>query len=108
MTREELIDMICPIEETNECGRGANTSNCTKCWHILHDMLVDYEYQIRAEAYEKGRADGRIESFKSGYMNGIAYAIDECIQIVEYYTDAWDGIFMAIQELHELKENYND
>lgn len=42
-------------------------------------------------AYEKGRKDG----------------ITECIEIVKFYANTYDGIYWAIREMEELKERDN-
>lgn len=39
-------------------------------------------------AYEKGRKDG----------------ITECIEIVKFYANTYDGIYWAIREMEEIKE----
>ena len=31
-------------------------------------------------------------------------AIDECIKIVKFHRDSWDGIEWAIRDIEELKE----
>ena len=33
-----------------------------------------------------------------------ANAIDECLEIVKFYRDSWDGIEWAIKDIEELKE----
>lgn len=42
-------------------------------------------------AYEKGRKDG----------------IKECIKIVKFYANQYDGIYWAIREMEALKERYH-
>lgn len=32
-------------------------------------------------------------------------AIEECLKIVEFYKDNWDGIEWAIREIEEFKES---
>lgn len=33
----------------------------------------------------------------------MAEAIDDCIEIVKFYRDSWDGIEWAIRDIEELK-----
>ena len=47
-------------------------------------------------------------SYQCGYQKGKADAIDECIGIVKFYQNQYDGIYWAIRELEELKQNEND
>ena len=35
-------------------------------------------------------------------------AIDECIKIVKFHRDSWDGIEWAIRDIEELKEGANN
>ena len=34
----------------------------------------------------------------------MAEAIDECLEIVKFHRDSWDGIEWAIRDIEELKE----
>lgn len=50
MTRDDLIDRICPFEAVAECRSGDSLGNCSKnCWHVLNELLDDYDKQIRAD-----------------------------------------------------------
>ena len=35
-------------------------------------------------------------------------AIDDCIKIVKFHRDSWDGIEWAIRDIEELKEGANN
>ena len=41
--------------------------------------------------------------YNSGYANGYNKAIDECLEIVKFHKDNWDGIEWAIRDIEELK-----
>ena len=41
--------------------------------------------------------------YNSGYTNGYNKAIDECLEIVKFLKDNWDGIEWAIRDIEELK-----
>ena len=49
-----------------------------------------------AKQYKLGYQDG----FNEGYNK----AIDECIEIVKFHRDSWDGIGWAIKDIEQLKE----
>lgn len=50
MSREELIEKICPTDATYECGQGDCTSNCNDCNELLNALLDEYDKQIREDA----------------------------------------------------------
>ena len=35
-------------------------------------------------------------------------AIDECLEIVKFHKDTWDGIEWAIRDIEQLKEREDD
>ena len=82
---------------------------------MINDRMIRECYTPNEEVirmcrahYEKGRADERFYSYRSGYLRGKFFAIEDCLEIIESYRNSSDGIFMAIQELNELKEICND
>lgn len=72
---------------------------CVECRAIraeqMKELLCDNKENCR-EAYDKG------------YQQGRADAIDECLVIVKFHANSYDGIFWAIRELEKLKENENE
>ena len=38
------------------------------------------------------------------YTNGYKNAIDECLEIVKFHKDNFDGVEWAIRDIEELKE----
>ena len=63
---------------------------------------------LRKHCYAMGYSDDEVGAFYDGYEKGKADAIDECIGIVKFYQNQYDGIYWAIRELEELKQNEND
>lgn len=55
MTREELIERICPTDCTDKCFEG--NISCDICDNITGLMLDEYEKQIEEEAYKRGYKD---------------------------------------------------
>lgn len=47
MTREELIERICPTDATVECEMG--DCYCDNCKEVLNAFLDEYDKQIREE-----------------------------------------------------------
>ena len=44
-----------------------------------------------------------VSSFEELVTNARNKAIDDCIEIVKFYRDSWDGIECAIRDIEELK-----
>ena len=63
---------------------------------------------LRKHCYAMGYLDDEVGAFYDGYEKGKADSIDECIGIVKFYQNQYDGIYWAIRELEELKQNEND
>lgn len=53
MTRDELLNNICPTGPTLDCRTGNKSCNCDDCNRVLEEWLDDYEKQIRAEAIDE-------------------------------------------------------
>ena len=47
-------------------------------------------------------------SVEEAIHNGYIKAIDECIKIVKFYRDSWDGIEWAIRDIEELKGRWRE
>lgn len=48
MTRQELLDLICPTDVPKECEDGK--SNCDICFGAMNRWLDKYDKRIRADA----------------------------------------------------------
>ena len=47
-------------------------------------------------------------SVEEAIHNGYIKAIDECIKIVKFYRDSWDGIEWAIRDIEYLKGRWRE
>ena len=52
MTRELLLEYICPGYRTPDCFKGDISFNCSDCNHVLNEMLDKYDKQIREDAID--------------------------------------------------------
>ena len=52
MTRELLLEYICPGYRAPNCFKGDTSCNCNDCNHILNEMFDKYDKQIRADAID--------------------------------------------------------
>lgn len=90
MTRDDLIDRICPFDAVDECRSGDSLGNCSKnCWHVLNELLDDYDKNIRADAIDDCIKD-----------------LEQCYPLVDN-GDILYGFSCAIQRLKQLKEEKN-
>ena len=55
-------------------------------------------------AYLLNNSSYMIEAVNKGYACGYNKAIDECLEIVKFHKDNWDGIEWAIKDIEGLKE----
>ena len=46
--------------------------------------------------------------YQDGFIKGYNKAIDNCIEIVKFHKDTWDGIEWAIRDIEQLKEMESD
>ena len=53
MTRELLLEYICPGYRAPDCFNGDISFNCSDCNHVLNEMLDKYDKQIRADAIDE-------------------------------------------------------
>ena len=53
MTREELIERICPTDNISECGSVECNFCCDDCNNMLECMLLEYEKQIREKTIDE-------------------------------------------------------
>ena len=53
--------------------------------------------------YLANKSIDMIDAVNKGYADGYNKAIDDCLEIVKFYKDDWDGIEWAIRYIEELK-----
>ena len=89
------IDDVLDYEETEpfEASAYLESNLDAPAWDVLYEQycreLVDSTIDLE-EHDEKVRQD----------------AIKECIEIVKFYANQYDGIYWAIREMEDLKERY--
>lgn len=49
MTREELIEHICPTDASNDCSAGESGTSCSRCDEMLNGWLDEYDAKVRSE-----------------------------------------------------------
>ena len=116
MTIDEAIALV-KIER--ECVIRADVCDrkCEKCDLLQDSIDLTDMYEQLAEWLEELKF---IRQWKSDVMdefckydcnsveevrhNAYNKAIDDCIKIVKFHRDSWDGIEWAIRDIEELKE----
>lgn len=53
LSREELLEKICPTDATNDCCQGNCSYSCDKCDDVLNYLLDRYDSKVRADAIEE-------------------------------------------------------
>ena len=53
MTRDILLNNLCPTDTTFDCWNGDEICNCDDCNRVLNKWLDEYDKQIRADAIEE-------------------------------------------------------
>ena len=103
MTIDEAIAKYKEITNTDaNCPAHCNIS-CDKCVQESEQLA---EWLELLKWYEQGMEDIPSESGvlpKDVYHAGYNKAIDDCIKIVKFHRDSWDGIEWAIRDIEELK-----
>ena len=52
MTRDILLNNLCPTDTTFDCWNGDESCNCDDCNRVLNKWLDEYDKQIRADAID--------------------------------------------------------
>ena len=52
MTRDILLNNLCPTDTTFDCWNGDEICNCDDCNRVLNKWLDEYDKQIRADAID--------------------------------------------------------
>ena len=53
MTRDILLNNLCPTDTTFDCWNGDEICNCDDCNSVLNEMLDKYDKQIRADVIDE-------------------------------------------------------
>ena len=76
------------------------------------EELKDYQDKnkmvVRVDVENMDSIKDKIEGLSRYAENQYNKAIDDCIKIVKFYRDSWDGIEWAIRDIEELKERESD
>lgn len=56
MTRDELLERICPNDASYDCSTGESGS-CSKCDELLNKWLNEYDAKVRAEERAEIRSE---------------------------------------------------
>ena len=100
MTRDILLNNLCPTDTTFDCWNGDEICNCDDCNRVLNKWLDEYDKQIRADA---------IDEFARKLYEGCNEMIETCgsntapISWAEAYADFKADIDVIAEELKEQK-----
>lgn len=53
LSREELLEKICPTDATNDCCQGNCSCSCDKCDDVLNYLLDRYDAKVKADAIQE-------------------------------------------------------
>ena len=108
MTREKLLEHICPTKNIDLCCSGATKIDCIDCKNVMNTYLGEYDKHVIAQyEAEHGNLADTIREIhdcvaKEMYCKGID---DVVIKIKECVGMDWEWDFMFIEQIAEqLKE----
>ena len=55
MTRDELLDSICPMSRVYDCCIADGDYDCDKCKRLTKEWFDEYDKQIRADAIDEAK-----------------------------------------------------
>ena len=55
MSRDTLLDKICPMHRINDCCEGTSDFHCEDCAQLMDEWLDEYDKQIRAKAIDDAK-----------------------------------------------------
>lgn len=77
-----------------------NINMCLECVE-KHKQLADWLEELkRLRENSNGYSKEDIELNRKAMYNK---AIDECLRIITFYKDEWDGMYSAIERIEQLK-----
>jgi len=53
LSREELLEKICPTDAINDCCQGDCSYSCDKCDDVLNYLLDRYDEKVKTDAIEE-------------------------------------------------------
>lgn len=112
MTREKLLEHICPTKNIDLCCSGATKIDCIDCKNVMNTYLGEYDKHVIAQyEAEHGNLADTIREIhdcvaKEMYCKGID---DVVIKIKECVGMDWEWDFMFIEQIAEqLKAGGNN
>ena len=100
MTRDILLNNLCPTDTTFDCWNGDEICNCDDCNRVLNKWLDEYDKQIRAEVIDSIN-DNIHEIYKCQFY----CMADMCEHDSPTVDMCIDCLYDAIQKsLEQLKE----
>ena len=101
MTRKQLLNFICPTVRKNNCEE----YQCSDCTILLNKWLNEYDKNIIEQYNIDTNLKDTIKEIHDNVANQMyCKGIDDCIKIVKFHRDSYDGIDWAIRDIEELKK----
>lgn len=103
MTRELLLEYICPGYRASACFKGDISFNCSDCNRVLNEMLDKYDKHV----IEQYKADTNLKDTIRDIHDNVAQEMyckgidDVVIKIKECVGMDWEWDFMFIEQIAE-------
>ena len=107
MTRDKLLNNLCPTDTTFDCWNGDEICNCDDYNHILNKWLDEYDKHV----IEQYKADTRIKDTIRDIHDNVAIEMyckgidDLCNEISTYRMyDEYSNVIDLLEIVKRLKE----
>lgn len=87
MTRDELLEKICPADNITECCSGECMFGCDDCKVTMEYMFAEYEARIKDAVIDECIAKINRDHTHSAYYNDVY----EAIMLLEQLKEQKDG-----------------
>ena len=107
MTREKLLEHICPTKNIDLCCSGATKIDCIDCKNVMNTYLGEYDKHVIAQyEAEHGNLADTIREIHDCVANEMyCKGIDEFLaKVKEKYPTAKNALYYLTRIADELKE----
>ena len=101
MTRDILLNNLCPTDTTFDCWKGDKSCNCDDCNRVLNEWLDEYDKHV----IEQYKADTKLKDTIRDIHDNVSQEMyckgidDMCTEISSYFTYGYCGNVIDVFEI---------